>query len=65
MILIVSTPVNGRDFLAESCQWISMQTVEPFYLKCAISQTMNSQGKISASVQCQARFSFNFEKYLS
>ena len=60
MILIVSTPVNGRDFRAESCRLISMQPVEPFYPKCAISQTMKSQGKISVSVQCQERFNLNF-----
>jgi len=45
MILIVSTGVNGRDFRTESCLWISMQTVAPFYPKSAISQTMKSQGR--------------------
>jgi len=62
MILIVSPAVNGRDFRAESCRWISIQTVAPLYPKCAISQSMKSQGKISAPVQRQARFNLNFEE---
>ena len=45
MILIVSTGVNRRDYRTESCRWISAQTVAPFYPKCAISQTMKSQGR--------------------
>jgi len=45
MILIVRTGVNRRDFRTESCRWISMQTVASFYQKCAISQTMKSQGR--------------------
>jgi len=61
MLLIVSAPVNGRDFRAESCRWISMQTVEPFYPKYAILQSMNGQVKISASVQRQAKFNLNFK----
>jgi len=45
MILIVSTRVNRRDFRTESCRWTSMQTVAPFYPKCAISRSMKSQGR--------------------
>jgi len=45
MTLIVSTAVNGQEFRAESCRWISMVTVAPFYPKCAISQTMKRQRK--------------------
>ena len=30
---------------AESCRWIRMQIVSPFYPKCAISQNMKSQGR--------------------
>jgi len=39
MILVVSMEVIGRDFHmgAESCRWISMQTVARLYPKCAIS----------------------------
>jgi len=36
---------------AESCQWISMQTVAPLYPKCAISQTVKSQRSISNEIQ--------------
>jgi len=66
IILIVRTGVNRRDFRTENCRWISMQTVAPFYQQCAISRTMKSQdsGKISAPVQCQARFNLNFEEKL-
>jgi len=45
MILIGSPVVNGRDFRAESCRWISMQTVGPFYPKFAISQIMKCLGR--------------------
>jgi len=48
MILIVSrlqAGVNGRDLRAESCRLITMQTVTPVYPKCAIAQTMKSQGR--------------------
>jgi len=44
-ILIVSTRVNRRDFRTESCRWTSMQTVAPFYPKCAISRSMKSQAR--------------------
>jgi len=52
MILIVSTEMNRRDFRTESCRWINMQTVAPFYPKCAISRTMKSQGR--PVLQCGA-----------
>jgi len=45
--------VNRRDFRPESCRWISMQTVAPFYPKCAISQTMKIQEK--SVLQCNAK----------
>jgi len=46
----------GDDFRvgAESCQWISMQTVAPLYPKSAISQTMKSQRSISTALQYKA-----------
>ena len=45
---------------AESCRWISMQTVALLYPKCAISYTMKSQRSISNNelqppTQCHAR----------
>jgi len=43
-ILIVSTGVNGRDFRAESCWWINMRTVAPFYPKCAIHKPWKVRG---------------------
>jgi len=49
MILIVSrlqSGVNGRDLRTESCRLITMQTVTPVYPKCAIAQTMKSQGRL-------------------
>jgi len=45
MILIVSIGVNRRDFRTESCRWIRVQTVAPFYPKCAISRTIKIQGR--------------------
>ena len=53
MILIVSTPVNRRDFRTESCRWISMQTVAPFYTKCAISRSMKN--KVRSVLQYNAK----------
>ena len=61
MILIVCTGVNRKDFRTESCRWISMQTVAPLYQVCDVTNQEKS-GTISASVQCQARFSLNFEE---
>jgi len=55
IILIVSTGVNGRDFRAESCRWIAMQTVAPFYSKRAISRSMKSQKSISNVLQYNAK----------
>jgi len=40
---------------AESCRWISVQTVAPLHSKCAISQTMKSQRSISNKVQYEAK----------
>jgi len=62
MIMNLSTGVKGRDFRAESCRWISVQTMAPFYPKCAISPKVcnftnhKNSTKISALVQYQARF---------
>jgi len=53
MILIISTGMNGRVFRAESCRCISMETVAPFYPKCAISQTMKRQRR--SVLQCNAK----------
>jgi len=39
--------VIDRDFRAESCRWISMQTVHTIAPKCAISQTMQSPRSIN------------------
>jgi len=46
----------GDDFRmgAGRCQWISMQTVTPLYPKCAISQTVKSQRRISNELQYKA-----------
>jgi len=41
-----------RNVRAESCRWISMLTVAPFYPKCA--QTMQSQRSISNELQYEA-----------
>ena len=40
---------------AESCRWISTQTVGPLYSKCAISQAMKNQRSISNELQYQAK----------
>jgi len=49
----------GDDFhmSAESCRWISMQTVAPLYLRYAILQlqTMQSQRSISKELQYKAK----------
>jgi len=47
----------GDDFRmgAESCRWISVQTVAPCYPKRAISQTIKSQRNISNMLQYNAR----------
>ena len=50
VILIVSTGVNRRDFRAESCRWISMQTVAPFLPKVCNFMNHEKSGKISAPV---------------
>jgi len=39
---------------AESCRWISMQTVAASYPNCAILQTMKSQISISNELQYNA-----------
>ena len=49
MIMIVSRLQEGigETFVqkAAECRWISMQTVAPFYQKCANSRTIKSQGR--------------------
>ena len=40
---------------AEISRWISMQTVAPLYLKCAILQTMKSQRSIRNELQYNAK----------
>ena len=44
----------GDDFSmgAESCHWISMQTVAPLYPKCAISQS-DDKSKVSISLKLE------------
>jgi len=47
----------GKDFRmgAESCRWISMQTVTLLYPRCAISQTMKRQRSIRNELQNTAK----------
>ena len=52
----LATSLNGWFCMgAESCQWISMQSVAPLYPKCAISQTMKIRRSISNELQYKAK----------
>jgi len=60
MILVVNIRVNGRkhSYRCEKLPWIKiciLQTVALLYLKCVISQTMESQRSIRKELQYKAK----------